>query len=301
MASDRLKRDDASGRDAPYFNFCEDLLKLRLKPNGEPYGLPWIILIYWSWLAFAEKLPGFVYTPQDAANAEREMQSALFALGVGTSSGEVPTFLKAFASLPWEAPPETQTAVDERAISFLILVYHLSQSALARGQRMRLRFPYFSSFVSYARQDEAVARELVGQLEAKGADVWFDLNSITLGSPLDGSLRSAVADAKYLMLVATPDAAKSDYVRLEVEAAIRHGLRIVPIALAGQLPEGFRTWLTAAVLEPAISSDSGSEALGKAVLSRLDRSPLEQLRWLQSQRPYDMLRKYLAQARSNRT
>jgi TIR domain len=165
---------------------------------------------------------------------------------------------------------------------------------------MQLRFPYFASFVSYARQDEAMARELVGQLEAKGADVWFDLNSITLGSPLDGSLRSAVADAQYLTLVATPAAAKSDYVRLEVEAAVRHGLRIVPIVFAGQLPEGFRPWLPSAALEPAISSDSGSDALGKAVLARLDCSPFEQLRWLQSQRPYDMLRKYLAQARSNR-
>jgi len=298
MASDRLTRDEASGPDARYFGFCEDRLQLRIKPNGEPYALPWVVLVYRSWLAFADRLPGFVYTAEDVVQAEREMQAALFALGVGSSSGEVPAFLRAVANLPWASTADTLAAVDERTVAFLIQVYHLSQAALARGQRMRLRCPYFFSFISYARQDEAMARQLVLQLEAKGADVWFDLNAITLGSPLDGSLRSAVGDAKYLILIATPDAAKSGYVRLEVETAIRRGLRIVPIVPGGPLPEDLRPWLDSAAVEPAISAGPENEELAKTVLARLDRSPSEQLQWLQSQPSYDMLRQHLAQARS---
>ena len=93
---------------------------------------------------------------------------------------------------------------------------------------MRLRHSSCPAFVSYAREDETFARDLVTQLEAKGADVWWDLNAITLGTPLDQSLRSAVSGSRYLLLIATPAAGKSEYVRLEIETAVRNGLCIVP-------------------------------------------------------------------------
>jgi len=53
FASDRLTRDEVSGRDARYFGMCSDLLKLRQKSNGEPYSLPWFMLI----LALERTLP----------------------------------------------------------------------------------------------------------------------------------------------------------------------------------------------------------------------------------------------------
>jgi hypothetical protein len=65
--------------------------------------------------------------------------SALFALGIGTQPSEVPTFLEAFARLPWKTPPSSIAAVDERTIAFMVLVHHLSYAALARAQRMRLQ------------------------------------------------------------------------------------------------------------------------------------------------------------------
>jgi hypothetical protein len=187
-------------------------------------------------------------------------------------------------------------------IAFTVLVHHLTQAALARTQRMRLRHPSCTSFVSYARPDEGFARELVAHLEAKGADVWWDLNSITLGTPLGGSLRSAVGDARFLLLVATPAADKSPYVRLEVETAIRQELRVVPISLDGQVPAGLQSLLDSApdTIEPIISAiDSERASAPTSVLARLERSPSEQLRWFQSQAPYQNLRKHLAQARAS--
>ena len=302
VASDSLTREETNGRHARYFAICSDLLQLRQKPNGEPYALPWFMLMYRTWLAFAAHVSGLVYSEQDGIHSEQEMRSALFALGVGTDASEVSAFLEAFANLPWAAPASTLAAVDERTIAFIVLVFHLTRAALTRTQRMRLRHPFYPAFVSYAREDEGFARELVAHLEAKGADVWWDLQSITLGTPLDGSLRSAVSGARYLLLIATEAAGKSPYVRIEIETAIRDGLRIVPIVPSGQIPGGLRSLLDSAhdATEASISAiDSERASIMTSALTRLERSPSEQLRWLQSQAPYETLCKDLAQARGS--
>ena len=301
-ASGRLKRDPASGPDARYFAMCSGLLQLRQQPNGEPYSLPWSMLIYRAWLSFASELPGFSYSEQDVIHAEQELRSALFALGVGTGAAEVPAFLEAFARLPWTASPSTPAAVDERTVAFIVLVHHLTQAALARTQRMRLEHPSCPAFVSYARADEVFARDLVAHLEAKGADVWWDLNSIALGMPLDGSLRAAVGDAGFLFVIATPAADQSPYVRMEVETAIRRGLRVVPIGLDAPVPAGLRAMFDAAPdsIEPIISAIGPDRAIAPAVaLARLTRPPAEQLRWLKSQPLYGTLVDQLVQARAS--
>ena len=167
---------------------------------------------------------------------------------------------------------------------------------------MRPRHPACPSFISYARPDESFARALVAHLEAKGADVWWDLNSITLGTPLSAALRSAVGESRYLLLIATPSAAQSAYVRLEVETAISQQLRIVPICLNGQVPPELQSLLSSApeLVEPMISAlePERASALDSA-LRRLERSPAEQLRWIQLQAPYQNLRNNLARARAN--
>jgi hypothetical protein len=112
VASNRLTRGEASGPRAQYSAICHDLAQLRQKANGEPYALPWFILIYRTWLAFATKLMSFAYPEQDAIHAEQEMRWALFALGVGTNVSELPTFLEGFANLPWTAAPCTPAAVE---------------------------------------------------------------------------------------------------------------------------------------------------------------------------------------------
>jgi hypothetical protein len=206
-------------------------------------------------------MPGRFYTAEDLQHAEDEMRAALFALGIGTEAGRVPSFLQAFADLPWSAPPLSTGAIDERTAAFLALVYHLSNAALTRGQRMRLQHLVASCFISYARVDEPLAQELAAHLEAKGADVWWDLNAITLGAPLDETLRTAVHSASCLFLIATPAAGRSAYVRLEVETALRQGLRIVPISPDGRMPASLDALRASAPsgFEPPIGSLPKSE------------------------------------------
>jgi hypothetical protein len=225
------------------------------------------------------------------------MRYALFALGIGTEASTVPEFIEAFANLPWPESPSILTALDERAVAFFALVFHLAQGALTRWQRMRLRHPPCPAFVSYARDDEGFARELVGDLEAKGADIWWDLNAITLGTPLDESLRSAVGGARYLLLVATPAAANSKYVRLEVETAVRQGVRVIPIVPDRQMDAELRSLLDSAPGSTERIISGNGAGLAESVLALLARSPAEHLEWLQAQPIYQRLRKDLAEMR----
>ena len=300
LASRPGERDEATGRDERYVAICNDLVSLRQKPGGEPYALPWFILIYRAWLVFAPQSHRLGFSQQDARNAELELRTALFALGIGTQPGDVPAFLEAFGRLPWTEQPSSIAAVDERTVTFIVLVHHLTQAALTRGQRMRLQHPVSSCFLSYARQDEGVARELVTFLETKGADVWWDLHAITLGTPLDKSLRAAVADARSLLLVATPAADRSSYVRMEVETAIQQGLHIISIVPEGRLPPGITSLQASAPSSfgsPVSVPDSDRANAFTLALARLQRTPDEQLHWLQSQASYRGLCNHLTQAR----
>jgi hypothetical protein len=300
LASDRLARGQAPDRDARYVAACRDLIERRKNAPSEPYGIAWFVLIYRAWLAFAAQMPGRFYTAEDMQQAESEMRAALFALGIGTDAERVPEFLQAFANLPWSAPATSIRAVDERTAAFLALVYHLSNAALTRGQLMRLQHPARSCFISYARADEPLAHELVAHLEAKGADVWWDLNAITLGAPLDETLRTAVQSANCLFLIATPAADQSSYVRLEVEAALRQGLRIVPVLPGEGLPSGFGALRASAPsgFEPPIAAAPAErETALAAALARLQRTPREQLEWLRSLPSFQSLSGHIASAR----
>jgi hypothetical protein len=289
-ASEGFVRDEASGRDARYVAICRELQLRRQERNGDPYALPWFMLLYRAWMAFAAQGSGLAASQEDATHAEVELRSALFALGIDTTEPhEVPAFLKAFTHLPWTGSSGPIAAVDERTVAFSLLVYHLSQAALSAGQRVGLQHPVNACFVSYARPDEGVARELVTFLERRGADVWFDLHAIQMGTPLDQSLRSAVADARFLLLVATPAADRSSYVRLEIETAIQQGLRIIPISPEDVLPPTIASLQASApgsFEPPILALDSDRQNVFAFVLARLQRAPQDQLSWLRSQPSY---------------
>jgi TIR domain-containing protein len=273
LASDRINEEQPSGPDTRYGEICNELQLSRQRPGGEPYGLPWFALVYRTWLSFtAQTIGSHAFTFEEIWQTCNELAAALFALGIGTQPTDALTFLEAFNRLPWETPPTSVEAIDDRTVAFMILVHNLSHAALARGQRMRLQHPANPCFISYARPDENFARAFVAHLEAKGTDVWWDLNALTLGTNLDDSLKAAVETAKVLFVIRSPASDQSQYVRFEVETAIQNGLRVVPIA----------------------ADDTG--AFDQA-LAQLQRTPDEQLAWLRSQPQYANLRNYLTQLR----
>jgi TIR domain len=74
-------------------------------------------------------------------------------------------------------------------------------------------------FISYASADRAFAQRLVNDLQAAGAEVWWDVSSIDEGDFL-GKINAALQQCQWLVLVLTPNAVASKWVNLEVNAAI---------------------------------------------------------------------------------
>jgi formylglycine-generating enzyme required for sulfatase activity len=74
-------------------------------------------------------------------------------------------------------------------------------------------------FVSYASPNRPFAEKLVADLRAAGADVWWDVSGIDKGDFLD-KINQALHQCVWLILVLTPKAVASKWVKREVNAAI---------------------------------------------------------------------------------
>src|SRR5262245_4024252 len=74
-------------------------------------------------------------------------------------------------------------------------------------------------FVSYASADRAFAERLVHDLRMAGAEVWWDVAGVNEGDFLD-RINDALQQCQWLVLVLTPNAIASKWVKIEVNAAI---------------------------------------------------------------------------------
>lgn len=74
-------------------------------------------------------------------------------------------------------------------------------------------------FVSHSRKDNAFTTRLVDDLRTAGADVWVDMTEIT-SNDFVRRINEGLADRDWLVLVLSPDALRSDWVRSEVNAAL---------------------------------------------------------------------------------
>lgn len=232
-------------------------------PDGH-FRLPWFVVSCWTRVLLGALAMRVVLRETIQARAQSEMQLGLFSLGIGTSPGDVDRMLSTIADLPWAAPATGDDRVTQHARAFIALVGHLGDAAVARNQRVPLAFPLRSAFLSYARADEALARRLVTYVESKNvADIWWDMNSITMGSVLDQTLRGAVEGAECVLLLVSPSSIASRYVCIELDCAIGAGLSVVPI-LVGTEPEGgvaaaFGRPEAAAMFRTALRIDPGDE------------------------------------------
>src|SRR5690349_13367624 len=79
-------------------------------------------------------------------------------------------------------------------------------------------------FVSHSHQDDAFTARLVADLRATGADVWVDTDKITYNDFVQ-HISDGLANRDWLVLVQTPDALRSPWVRTEVNAALNMSLQ----------------------------------------------------------------------------
>ena len=97
-------------------------------------------------------------------------------------------------------------------------------------------------FISYSRKDIDFARKLAGDLEKAGYDVWWDLTDLRGGDDWVNTIPAAISSSEYVIVVLTPDASESDWVRKEYTQALSLRKKIIPILLKpGTVPFALNT------------------------------------------------------------
>ena len=97
-------------------------------------------------------------------------------------------------------------------------------------------------FISYSRKDIDFVRKLAGDLESAGYDVWWDLTDLRGGDDWVKTIPAAIASSKYVIVVLTPEAVESEWVRKEYTQALSLRKKIIPILLKpGNVPFALNT------------------------------------------------------------
>ncbi len=86
-------------------------------------------------------------------------------------------------------------------------------------------------FISYSRKDIAFARKLAADLEKAGYSVWWDITDLRGGDDWVRVIPEAIETSDFVIVVLSPDATASEWVRKEYTQALSLHKRIIPIML----------------------------------------------------------------------
>ncbi|HSK88441.1 MAG TPA: toll/interleukin-1 receptor domain-containing protein [Anaerolineales bacterium] len=84
-------------------------------------------------------------------------------------------------------------------------------------------------FISYSRRDQEFVTRLASDLDTQVAGVWFDQSTIQLGQKWHEEIMEGIHDCKAFIIVLSPDAMESRYVREELNKALELGKTIFPV------------------------------------------------------------------------
>ncbi|MDJ0617576.1 MAG: TIR domain-containing protein [Calothrix sp. MO_192.B10] len=99
----------------------------------------------------------------------------------------------------------------------------------------------FDAFISYGRQDsKAFATKLQARLNEQGLKVWFDFNDIPLGVDFQNQIDDGIEKACHFLFIIAPHSVNSPYCAKEIELAIKHNKRIIPLLHVESINRG--TW-----------------------------------------------------------
>ena len=88
----------------------------------------------------------------------------------------------------------------------------------------------FDAFISYGRADsKAFATKLQACLDKQGFKVWFDFNDIPLGVDFQNQIDDGIEKSCHFLFIIAPHSVNSPYCGKEIELAIKHNKRIIPL------------------------------------------------------------------------
>ncbi len=119
-------------------------------------------------------------------------------------------------------------------------------------------------FISYARHDQAYARQLAADLRAHGLEVWID-DRVDFGDRWWQTIVQAVRASAAVIVVMTPEAERSEWVEKEILLAQREKKPIFPLLLRGQEFPLLITVQYANVTQGQMPPDSFYERLARVI------------------------------------
>ncbi len=89
-------------------------------------------------------------------------------------------------------------------------------------------------FISYSRRDDIVMRRTVAFLRKQGIKVWVDNEKLTPGTPVwEEEIEKAINGAYAVVVILSPDAKNSEWVRREITYADQYRKRVFPVLVNG--------------------------------------------------------------------
>lgn len=106
---------------------------------------------------------------------------------------------------------------------------------------------YHSCFISYSSKDEALARRLHAALQDRGVRCWFAPEDMKIGDKIRSRIDEAIHLQDKLLLILSEHALASDWVEIEVEAALekeqRQGREVLfPVMLDDSVMQTTQAW-----------------------------------------------------------
>lgn len=106
---------------------------------------------------------------------------------------------------------------------------------------------YHSLFISYSSKDEMLARRLHADLQAKGVRCWFAPEDLKIGDRFHSRINEAIHLQDKLLLLLSKSAIQSDWVEVEVRAALEKERRqhrdvLFPVRLDNSVMETSQAW-----------------------------------------------------------
>ena len=84
-------------------------------------------------------------------------------------------------------------------------------------------------FISYSRRDIDFVRHLFDQLKARDRDAWADWQDIPPTADWLAEIYSGIESANTFLFIISPDSVASEICTLEIEHAVKHNKRLIPV------------------------------------------------------------------------
>jgi hypothetical protein len=102
--------------------------------------------------------------------------------------------------------------------------------------------------ISFATPDLADAESVRSELQKYGVTGWVSVHDIDPGTPdWDAAIRAAISESRAVLLIGTPNAARSKYVKAELALGEARGVPIIPLWIRGE------SWVECAPLSYAMA------------------------------------------------